>query len=58
MSSRKEKASHNMFEETKQEGQYDPAVDENYADNEKMTIPKFHNRVAKDSGWSQRTDTR
>lgn len=60
MSSRKERDSHNIFQDTEQdkEPKYDPNVDQNYADNEDMTIPKFHNRVAKDSGWSQRTDTR
>ena len=60
MSSRKESQNHNIFEDSQAEKvpKYTADVDEAYAINEKMTIPRFNNRVAKDSGWSQRTDTR
>lgn len=60
MSSRKKTESHNIFDHTELQKQpkHDEALEESYADNEKMTIPRFNNQVARDSGWSQRTDTR
>ena len=60
MSSRKEVENHNIFEDTEadKEPKYQADLDEAYAMNEKMTIPRFYNTVARDSGWSQRTDTR
>lgn len=60
MSSRKEVENHNMFEdnEFQKEPKNKKELTEDYATNEKMTIPQFDNRVVRDSGWSQRTDTR
>ena len=60
MSSRKEVQNHNMFEEieARKYPKTEKNVDESYATNEKMSIPRFENQVARDSGWSQRTDTR
>ena len=60
MSSRKESENHNIFDNTQaqQQPKHDQALEESYATKEKMTIPRFHNQVARDAGWSQRTDTR
>lgn len=60
MSSRKEVENHNIFEDTQVEKQprHKQKLKEEYASEEKMTIPRFDNQVARDSGWSQRTDTR
>ncbi|HHX61382.1 MAG TPA: hypothetical protein GX707_11830 [Epulopiscium sp.] len=60
MSSRKEVQNHNIFEDTEAQKipRYERDVQEAYATNEKMTIPKFENQVARDSGWRQMTDTR
>ena len=60
MSSRKEVQNHNIFKDTEAEKQpkYESEIEEAYATNEKMTIPRFENQVARDSAWSQRTDTR
>lgn len=60
MSSRKEVENHNIFEDSQIEKQpkHVQKVEEAYATKEKMTIPRFNNQVARDSGWSQRTDTR
>lgn len=60
MSSRKEAGTHNMFENS--EFQKHPKIKkhlkEEYALDEKMTIPDFDNQVVKDSGWQQRKITR
>lgn len=60
MSSRKQVQNHNIFEDTEADKQpkHKEDVKESYATNEKMTIPRFENQVSRDSGWSQRTDTR
>lgn len=60
MSSRKEVQNHNMFSdiETNKELNHKQEAKEAYADKEKMMIPRFENQVARDSAWSQRTDTR
>ncbi len=60
MSSRKEVQNHNIFEDSQDDKQpkHDQKLEEDYALKEKMTIPRFYNEVAKDSGWSQKTDTR
>lgn len=60
MSSRKKVENHNIFEDTQaeKEPRHKQKVDEEYANKEQMTIPRFENQVSRDSGWSQRTDTR
>lgn len=60
MSSRKEVQNHNIFEDTQDHKQPRPKekLEESYANEEKMTIPRFENTVSKDSGWRNRTDTR
>ena len=60
MSSRKEVENHNMFQDN--EFQKSPKdkkyIKEEYAMDEKMTIPDFDNQVVKDSAWQERKDTR
>lgn len=60
MSSRKKAQNHNIFEDTKDHKQLHnkEEVEEAYANQEQMTIPRFENQVVKDSAWSKRTDTR
>lgn len=61
MSSRKEIQNHNMFnnKELKSQQNIDKEIArEEYALDEKMTIPNFDNKINKDSAWSQRKLTR
>lgn len=60
MSSRKEVQNHNIFKDN--DFQKPPRskryIKEEYAMDEKMTIPDFDNQVVKDSAWQERKITR
>lgn len=60
MSSRKEIENHNMFEdnEFQKPSKGKKYIKEEYAMDEKMTIPDFDNQVVKDSAWRERKVTR